>query len=129
VRPNGESAAGPASLDHLPQAPRLGAIALRLTSGSRLKSGPRGQLDYPRYSLPGPNTNKEGSSAEGLSTAPQASERFRVKAGARGDAAVSGWTRANARTALGTGPLGTSGLPTSPAARKSGSAQAVLQWS
>jgi hypothetical protein len=40
----GESAAGPAGLDHLPQAPRLGAIALRWLSGLGLKSCPQGQL-------------------------------------------------------------------------------------
>src|SRR5713226_2749035 len=42
--PTGESAAGPAGLDHLPQAPRLSAIALRWLSGLGLKSCPQGQL-------------------------------------------------------------------------------------
>src|SRR4029078_5353411 len=42
--PTGESAAGPAGLDHFPQAPHLGTIALRWLSGSGLKSCPRNQL-------------------------------------------------------------------------------------
>ena len=42
--------AGPAGLDHCPQAPRLGTNALRRLSGSGLKSCPRSQLDRPRYS-------------------------------------------------------------------------------
>src|SRR3954453_10673972 len=42
--PTGESAAGPAGLDHFPQAPRLGAIALRWLSGSGLKSCLRSRL-------------------------------------------------------------------------------------
>src|SRR3954451_4885006 len=42
--PTGESAAGPAGLDHFPQAPRLGTIALRWLSGSGLKSCPRRRL-------------------------------------------------------------------------------------
>jgi hypothetical protein len=37
-------------------APRR-ALALRLPSGSGLKSCPRGQLDYPPYSVSGPGTN------------------------------------------------------------------------
>jgi len=45
------SAAGPAGLDHLPQAPRLNAIALWRLSGSRLKSCPQGQPQYGTYCL------------------------------------------------------------------------------
>ena len=52
--PARESAARPRGSRSWPQAPRLGAVALRWLSGLRLKSCPQGQLNYPQYSLSGP---------------------------------------------------------------------------
>jgi hypothetical protein len=48
-------AAGACGSRSWPQAPRLGAVALRWPSGLRLKSGPQGQLNETCYSLPGTN--------------------------------------------------------------------------
>ena len=64
--PTSESAASPAGLDHWPQAPRLGATALRSPSGSGMKSCPQGQLDHQHYSHSGPGTNAILAGDEGV---------------------------------------------------------------